>query len=299
MRILYLHDTKINRREMQQVQGEFNAFVKEHAGIDVVSHDRAYDYTDYPTYTDSDGDQRPTPTFLHSLKDIAHKSYRDTVDHIVVWVHEDNWKSDPAGPGGIWGTNYSFIYGSYQVHYCRYDRDNTANTFGTLWHEISHAFDAFIKTYANFDIVTLFPGMTNWDRDMTHGGCCGHDYIRWRHNADALEVIAPKLREAYAERHKIADKEMALFVSLLKQLVVLLRMLLNKKNGVSKQQAPDNTMSKNAAGIVALFLSVIGLEVTEDSIMEVISAVGTIVGFGLMIWNQLGRPDVKGFFFKK
>jgi hypothetical protein len=176
-----------------------------------------------------------------------------------------------------------------------------ANSFGTFWHEVSHSFDAFIKTYLNFDILTLFPGMRNWDRDMTHGGCCGNDYIRWRDNAESLQTIAPYLRRAYDARHEIVDKETKLLISLLKQLIVLYRMLLNKKNGVSKQVAPNTNpmISKNAAGIVVLLASVFGLELSEDSIVEVIAAIGTVVSFALMIWNQVGRSDVEGFFFKK
>lgn len=307
MRIYSLFDTKIPRSEMETVKENFNDIMRENADIMPVWWEMPEDYSDYPTFIDGDGDMRPTATYLQDLADKVYKIKRDTVDHIIVWVHEDNWKSDPAGPGGIWGTNYSFVYRNYQVHYCRWDRDNIVNSLGTLWHEVTHSFDAFIKTYINFDIVTLFPGMKNWDRDMTHGGCCGHSYIgrkTGRENTDALKTIAPYLRDAYIERHKIADKEMAVFVSLLKQIVVLYRSLLNMKNGVSKQAAQNNpmTISKNGTGIAVLFVSLaslFGLEIEIDSAAEVIAAIGTIVSFCLMIWNQIGRPEVKAFFFKK
>jgi hypothetical protein len=58
-------------------------------------------------------------------------------------------------------------------------------------------------------------------------------------------------------------------------------------------------MSKNAAGIVVLILSLFGVEVGEDTIVELISALTTALSIGLMIWNQLDRPDIKGFFWKK
>ena len=58
-------------------------------------------------------------------------------------------------------------------------------------------------------------------------------------------------------------------------------------------------LSKNAAGIVALILSLAGLEIGEDTILELISALTTIVSISLMILNQLNRPDIKGFFWKK
>lgn len=58
-------------------------------------------------------------------------------------------------------------------------------------------------------------------------------------------------------------------------------------------------ISKNAAGLVVLILSLIGIEVGEDTIFELITALTTVASIGLMIWNQLDRPDIKGFFFKK
>lgn len=58
-------------------------------------------------------------------------------------------------------------------------------------------------------------------------------------------------------------------------------------------------LSKNAAGIVFLFASVIGLDLAESDVAEFISALGTIVSFGLMVWNQVDRSDTKWFFFKK
>lgn len=58
-------------------------------------------------------------------------------------------------------------------------------------------------------------------------------------------------------------------------------------------------MSKNAAGIVVLVLSLFGAEVSESAIVELITAVTTAVSILLMVWNQLQRPDVKSFFLKK
>jgi uncharacterized membrane protein len=58
-------------------------------------------------------------------------------------------------------------------------------------------------------------------------------------------------------------------------------------------------ISKNAVAIIVLFLGFIGIEVGEDTIIEVVSAVLTIIGFVGMLWNQLGRRDTVGFFLKK
>ncbi len=248
MRILFLHDEKIKSSELEKLQKEFTELMRKNAGIKPEYRAQRENYTTYPTYIDSDGDVRPTNAYLKSVADRTYKNVRDTVDHIVVLIHEDNWRS--SGPlfddirkaaglpvkKGIWGTNYSFAFRNYQLHYCRWDRDNQANALGTLWHEISHSFDAFIKTYANFDIRTLFPGMTSWDAGMTHGGCCGFSYIgrrTGRENLDALQKIAPYLRQSYEQRHRLADKEYDAIVEVMKKIAVLYRSLLNKKHGVT------------------------------------------------------------------
>lgn len=58
-------------------------------------------------------------------------------------------------------------------------------------------------------------------------------------------------------------------------------------------------ISKNAVGLILLFLSMIGVEVNEANIIEVVSAIGTIVSFILLLWNQVFREDVENFLFKK
>lgn len=58
-------------------------------------------------------------------------------------------------------------------------------------------------------------------------------------------------------------------------------------------------ISKNGIGLAILAFSLVGIEVTDVQIIEVVSSVGTIISFVLMIWNQAQRSDVVGFFFKK
>lgn len=58
-------------------------------------------------------------------------------------------------------------------------------------------------------------------------------------------------------------------------------------------------LSKNAVGLVVLMMSLFGIEVSEVQIIELISAIGLIISFALMVKNQLGRKDTKGFFFKQ
>ena len=58
-------------------------------------------------------------------------------------------------------------------------------------------------------------------------------------------------------------------------------------------------MSKNAIALVLLALSMLGVNVAEDSLIELISAIGTIVSFAVMVLNQLQRSDTELFFWKK
>lgn len=58
-------------------------------------------------------------------------------------------------------------------------------------------------------------------------------------------------------------------------------------------------ISKNGIGLVILALSTIGINIAETEAIEVLSAIGTIISFGLMVWNQLQRPDTELFLWKK
>lgn len=58
-------------------------------------------------------------------------------------------------------------------------------------------------------------------------------------------------------------------------------------------------MSKNGIALLVLALSMFGINVAEESLIETISAVGTVISFLLMVWNQYQRSDVSFFFWKK
>lgn len=58
-------------------------------------------------------------------------------------------------------------------------------------------------------------------------------------------------------------------------------------------------ISKNGVGLVVLLASLIGVQVTDIQVIDVLSAIGQVVSFTLLIWNQLGRSDVNNFVFKK
>jgi hypothetical protein len=62
----------------------------------------------------------------------------------------------------------------------------------------------------------------------------------------------------------------------------------------------NNMLSKNAVGIVVLLLSFAGVNVADSQVEEVITAIGTIYGFIMLLWHQvMDRQDVHNFFFKK
>ena len=58
-------------------------------------------------------------------------------------------------------------------------------------------------------------------------------------------------------------------------------------------------ISKNAVALVVLALGMIGINVEVSQIVEFISAAATILSFLTLVLNQIKRPDVKAFFFKK
>lgn len=58
-------------------------------------------------------------------------------------------------------------------------------------------------------------------------------------------------------------------------------------------------LSKNGVGLVVLLFSFIGLQLDANVVADVLSAVGTLISFGLMVWNQLSRDDVDKFLMKK
>ena len=111
-----------------------------------------------------------------------------------------------------------------------------ANSLGTLYHEVLHSADALIKTYTGVNVAKVL-GVSNWDRDVVHGKGAGYDYIRHNENQSALQYISPWLVESYQKRDKIYQEKigkMRTIVTILTQVVALLRQIFNKKNGITK-----------------------------------------------------------------
>lgn len=220
MKILFQADKRIGD-ELTELQDMFASWMKKNADITPTYFTEWFDFSNYPTRVDASGTVRPTDAWLRGIGSDVHKRYSgEGTDHIVILIHEDNWQS-----GRIWGTNWSNVYSGYQVHYCRFDRDNIANSFGTLWHEFHHSIDAITKTYTGVNVASMMD-VTDWDVEITHGGSPRFDYIRYKENANSLVVAAPYLREAYAKRDAIYQQKVGTMekqIKLLEQIIILLR----------------------------------------------------------------------------
>ncbi len=236
MRFVICRDIKIKEAEWNKLAQEFTDFVKQNTGLTPTFFIEPKDYLNVPTELDGDGDLKPSVAYLKSLTRGVHDKYGDYgTDSVVMLVHRDNWIFQ-----GIWGTNFSNVYYKYHVHLCRFDNKNVANSLGTLYHEWMHSLDALIKTHTGVDINKYFANTkcyVDFDATCVHGnkfqGCkqTPYKYIQWKDNSDALAMIAPDLKVAYAKRKEMYYKP---YITALYQAVDYVRSLLNKKNGVKK-----------------------------------------------------------------
>lgn len=239
MRTVLYKDKEIPQDEYEKLISDYSRFIKTNTGITPTFWTVDYDFSDYPTILDTDGDDVMRPNFLQKIADEVKTKYSDYgTDHIITLIHEDNWKSGRTpSRKGIWGTNYSYKYNNFHVQYCRWDKNNLANTFGTINHEQDHTYDALIKVEVGIDINPIL-GVSKYDAEVTHGGNPNYTYIRYQENAAKLKVIAPYLIAAYAkreEKHREYTKGLQnTVISLLERLVAYYRAKLNQKNGVKK-----------------------------------------------------------------
>jgi hypothetical protein len=59
-------------------------------------------------------------------------------------------------------------------------------------------------------------------------------------------------------------------------------------------------ISKNGVAIFVILLGFLGVDVTDNMVLEFAGALAQVVSFGLLIYHQLvERWDTSGFFFKK
>jgi hypothetical protein len=232
MKLLILKDPLIPQAGLLELQKGFSRIYETYAGITPQFIVESLEYTSVPTELDNDGDTKPTVAWIKEQTAKAYKRYHVDIDHVVFLVHQDNWIFD-----GIWGSNWSNIYNGYQVELCRFDKKNPANSLGTLYHEVMHSHDAFIKAMTGVDINPIV-GVDAWDGDVVHGGrdtgFVGWSYIRHMENTKSLELIAPELRKAYAKRQELWSAEkrklVGQIITLAQQTIVLLRAKLHQKH---------------------------------------------------------------------
>ena len=196
MRSIVLKDHAIDKDEALALLDEYAEFLEKHTGIECDWYVEGYDFSRVPTEPDSDGDLKPTRDYLYDLEAEVHDRYGDYgVDNIIMWVHEKHFTFK-----GIWGSNFSYYFHKYSTQLCRWDKDNTYNTFGTLNHELAHSFDRVIKEETGVDVNDEFG--FDWDAIAVHGK--GQwEYIgrkNGKENTESLELIAPYLKDAYQKR---------------------------------------------------------------------------------------------------
>jgi len=238
MRHIILKDTKITAGQYEDWKEEDTAFWQKYVDITPEYTVLKTEYSNYPTYVDSDGDIRPTNAYLQSLTDLViAKNGQFGYDFIMVMVHEDNWKSDTDFTEGIWGTNYSYAFGSQNLCYCRWDKDNRANTFGVAYHERHHSFDAIIKVELGVNIEPILD-VQHYDREITHGKGADWSYIRHKENTKSLEIMKPYLQQAFKKRKEKHDEFinglLQTILNLATQLLYFLRKQMNAKNGIPR-----------------------------------------------------------------
>lgn len=238
MKHAILLDSKITNKEYNEWVEADIAFWKRHIGITPEYIQIRTDYREYPTYIDAKGHTRPSDKYLQSLNDQVTAKYGHfDIDFVVVMIHEDNWLSDTDDTDGIWGTNYSYIFGNQCLDYCRWDKDNPANTFGVAYHERHHSFDAIIKQELGIDIEPILNVLhQRYDHCITHGNCDDWKYIRYKENTKSLQVMKPYLQQAFKKRRERHYEEIMNLqnqvIALAKQVIYWIKKKQNAKYGL-------------------------------------------------------------------
>lgn len=228
MRTLVLLDKKIDKDEALGLLDEYGEFFEDNTTIKCTFWVERKDFTSVPTSPDSDGDLKPTYQYVKELTDEIHSRYGDYgVDHIIMWVHEDNFLFK-----GIWGTALAYVHRKYMFELCRWDKDNSTNTFNTLFHENGgHPHDTMVKMELGIDINPIIAnhfGLASfsYDRDYVHGNSSLFEYIGrsgYKRDGRMLQLLAPYLRKSYQNR---LDKHFAPVRAVQMRIITQLRKLI-------------------------------------------------------------------------
>jgi len=222
MRAIVIADKKIKENNAQRIKKKLARFF---AKYDIpFEFDVHYeDMSDLPWenyYNDDDGQNRGlSKKYMKNRAKAIKKRYHKRYDTILYWVHPSNWV---PGEDGIYGWNVSQEYAGYESQQCRFDPQNDANTFGTIYHEMMHAYDQFVYRVIGKDIAEVL-SVKDFDDAVVHGGSPKYAYIRHKENENALAEIAPFVAKAIKKRVKAHNK----FVDLLKSLIESYRKLIN------------------------------------------------------------------------
>ena len=224
MRSVVLLDNLIPKDKALALLDEYTEFFEKHTGVQPDWYVERYDFSRVPTKADATGDLLPTREWRKAVETEVHKRYGDYgVDNILLWVHEEHFTFR-----GYWGVNWSYNFYKYSTQLCRWDKDNAANTFGTLYHEQMHSFDMLCLKETGTDLNRLFG--VNYDKFIVHGGrpdqvgTTKWQYINHKQNTEALDMIAEHIKEAYAKRKtKHKDSLLRRVIELLQRLIASLK----------------------------------------------------------------------------
>jgi hypothetical protein len=226
MRTVVLLDKLIDKDEALELLEDYGAFIKEHTDIDCTWWLERHDFSAVPTVPDADGDLKPTDEYRQSLTKDVHNRYGDYgCDHVIMWVHEDNFLFK-----GYWGIAWGYVHFKYMLELCRWDKDNSVNTWNTIFHENGgHPHDRLILKELGIDINPLIAShfgysSFNYDEDYVHGKHPDWQYIGrkgYQRDGRMLKFLAPYLKQAYARRKAKHEER----VGMLKQIVSLLSTL--------------------------------------------------------------------------
>ena len=204
MRKLVLIDIPIPKDEALALLDDYGEWYEKQTGITPDFYVERRDFSVVPTVADSVGALKPTYEYRQGIADEVHSRYGDYgVDDIVMWVAEENFLYR-----GVWGTAWSYVHRKYNFLLCRWDKDNSTNTWNTFFHEGEHPANTLIKEELGIDINPLIANHFNepgfdYDRDYVHGNSPQFKYIGGRgyqRDGRMLKFLAPYLRQAYDRR---------------------------------------------------------------------------------------------------
>lgn len=224
MRNVVIIDKLIDKDEALALLDDYGQWYESQTGIKCTFWVERRDFSQVPTYVQSDGDMKPTYDYRQSLADDVYKRYNTYgTDNIIMWVHEDNFLYK-----GVWGTAWSYVHRKYNFLLCRWDKNNSVNTWNTLFHEGEHLADTLIKKELGIDINPLIANhfgydSFNYDSDYVHGNHPDWKYIGrrgYQRDGRMLQFLAPYLQRAYDSRK---EKHFAPVRAVQKKIISLLQ----------------------------------------------------------------------------